>query len=83
MFKLIKLAIYAFLGYAIYELYQGMMAEQETRSSQGGGQRSGSRGSSRRSSGSRMTGGGPGRQELTEESRGTSASHQVGRGVVS
>jgi hypothetical protein len=28
MFRLIKLGIYAFIGYALYELYQGMVQQQ-------------------------------------------------------
>jgi hypothetical protein len=85
MFKLIKLAIYAFLGYALYELYQGIVSEarMSDRASRGA-----------RSSGpyveeneeprnlGRMSGGGKGREETTSEAGGTSVSHRVGRGAT-
>jgi hypothetical protein len=89
MFKLIKLAIYGFLGYTLYQMYQGM--------SQGGGQGIG--GQMGRSMGQGMgggggnfggapsagqfTGGGEGMRESSLEPTGMSASHRVGRGVVS
>ena len=41
MFRLIKLAMYAFVGYSLYQLYQGMMAQQQQ---QGGGGTSGGSG---------------------------------------
>jgi hypothetical protein len=76
MFKLIKLAIYVFLGYALYELYQGAMS--------GSGAQSGSRaGAGGRSRQGRMTGrSASGMSETTQEPAGTSQRHQVGRGVV-
>jgi hypothetical protein len=80
MFRLIKLCFYAFLGYALYELFQGMRSGsmRQERSSRGGqrrGQGQGGRG--------RMTGGrGEGRREVTAEPSGTSQAHSVGRGVV-
>jgi len=74
MFRLIKLGIYLFLGYALYELYQGMMSEQS--SAQSGG---GARGGSRRN----ITGHGEGIRQRSEDNTGASSTHQVGRGVVS
>jgi len=86
MFKLIKLAIYVFLGYALYELYQGMTTESGAQSGSrqgGGGQRSGSGDRGGRSRQGRMTGrGGSGMSETTQEPAGTSQRHKVGRGVV-
>ena len=79
MFKLIKLGIYAFLGYVLYELYQGISSETRSmRSRSGGGQRDretthGGRGG--------MTGPGQGRPETTGEFSGISAAHRVGRGA--
>ena len=74
MFKLIKLAFYVVIGYALYELYQGF---QEAGSMGGEG---GERGSDR---GQTLTGEGEGMEERSEEPSGMSSSHKVGRGVVS
>ena len=73
MFKLIKLAFYAAVGYAIYELYLGMTQGREEGSSGGGG------GSSRYGA---ITGGGEGMEIESEDESGTSIPHHVGRGVV-
>ena len=72
MFKLIKLAFYVVIGYALYELYQGF---QEA-GSMGGGQRRGEGGQT-------LTGEGEGMEERSQEPSGMSTSHKVGRGVVS
>ena len=85
MFRLIKLALYAFVGYALYELFQGMIA-QSRRSGGGGGDGGANRGtSSARSAGSgqNLTGAGRGRTEETLDSDGGSVRHKVGRGVIS
>jgi hypothetical protein len=71
MFKLIKLAFYVVIGYALYELYQGFQ-EAGSMGGQGGGER-----------GQTLTGEGEGMEERSEEPSGMSASHKVGRGVVS
>jgi hypothetical protein len=76
MFKLLKLAFYAVIGYAIYELYQGF---QEGRFDMEGG---GGRGESG-DVGQTLTGAGEGMEERSEEPSGMSASHTVGRGVIS
>src|SRR6266542_165084 len=57
MFRLIKLGIYVLLGYALYELYQGMMAEA------GGEGGAGKLASTPRRGAARITGGGQGRRE--------------------
>ena len=75
MFKLIKLAFYAAVGYAIYELYQGM--------TQGGGQGEGGGGGFGQSRYGAMTGPGEGMDVESEDESGTSIPHTVGRGVVS
>jgi len=72
MFKLIKLAFYVVIGYALYELYQGF-TEASARNTGGG----------RRERAQTMSGQGEGMEERSEEPSGMSASHQVGRGVVS
>ncbi len=70
MFKLIKLAFYVVIGYALYELYLGF--------TEGGQGMSGGQGRNQN-----MTGEGEGMEERSEEPSGMSASHNVGRGVVS
>ena len=69
MFKLIKLAFYVVIGYALYELYQGF---QEAGMGGEGG-----------AGGQNITGEGEGMEERSQEPSGMSASHTVGRGVVS
>ena len=73
MFKLIKLAFYVALGYALYELYQGFNEASS----------SGNIGGNRGSRGQTFSGEGEGMEERSEEPSGMSASHQVGRGIVS
>ena len=82
MFRLIKLAVYALVGYAIYEFYQGM-----TQGSSGGGSYGG-RDFERATSGDQgrmgtLTGEGRGETEQTLDDSGMSATHRVGRGVTS
>ena len=88
MFRLIKLALYAFVGYSIYQLYLGMRQQQQ----QGGGRRrsSGAFGreydaglSDQTRTGQNLTGAGRGRAEVTLDNDGGSVRHNVGRGVVS
>ena len=67
MFRLIKLAFYVLIGYALYELYLGFTE--------------GSPGMAGR--GQNLTGEAEGMEERSEEPSGMSASHKVGRGVVS
>jgi hypothetical protein len=71
MFKLIKLAFYVVIGYALYELYMGFKEGSPQLSGEGGGR------------GQNLTGEGEGIEERSEEPSGMSASHTVGRGVVS
>ena len=83
MFRLIKLAMYALVGYALYELYQGMVAHQQQG---GGGERGVARAGRTRdaglsSRGQNLTGGGRGRTEETQDSDGSSTRYSVGRGV--
>ena len=88
MFRLIKLALYALVGYALYELYQGMVQGEGMQQSRMGGQRASGQQGERfgerlNIGGQNLTGGGSGMSERTEESSGTSVSHPVGRGVIS
>ena len=85
MFRLIKLAIYGFVFYSLYQLYQGMMQQQQ-------GGRGGAFPASRTQdynaglsdTGSQnLTGAGRGRSEETLDNDGGSVRRNVGRGVVS
>jgi len=89
MFRLIKLAIYALVGYALYEIYQGMTMPRSAHSMAGGGGGSaaGNRNLRRalNTTAGRMqtlTGAGMGQTEQTLEPNGGSAPHRVGRGVT-
>lgn len=90
MLRLIKLAIYGLLGYAIYEFVRGVsQSKVATQAASTAGKR-------RQSSGSRdlnralnedpgranMTGPARGERVMSQEPSGESAPHMVGRGVV-
>ena len=84
MFRLIKLALYGLIGYAIYEFVRGMTEEQ----GQGGGQPTGgsrelNRALERDAGRTNVSGAGQGHRVTTEDSSGQSAPHTVGRGVIS
>lgn len=93
MFKLIKLAIYGMLGYAIYEFVRGLMHGESIAQAAGMGQ--GQQGQQRQG-GSRelnraldsgpsrmnMTGPARGEQVMSDEPSGESVPHTVGRGVI-
>ena len=94
MFRLIKLAFYALIGYALYELYQGMMAERSNTGGGGGGMRmgggmsgggsqAGSFGDATSTAIHNLTGAGEGQREETQDADGGSVGHRVGRGVTS
>jgi len=75
MFRLVKLAFYFLIGYALYELYLGF--------TQAGGTTQRGEGQQRAGAGQQtITGGQAGVRERTEEPSGMSATHNVGRGVV-
>ena len=84
MFRLMKLAIYALLGYAIYEFLRGLIegegATEPVRSGGGSRQRGRAQDESRGRPG--MTGPARGERVRTEEASGESVPHVVGRGVV-
>jgi hypothetical protein len=75
MFKLIKLAVYVLIGYALYEMYQGFKESEaegeEERISSGG-----------RAGQQTFSGRGQGTTMRTDEPSGMSATHNVGRGVI-
>ncbi len=88
MFKLIKLAAYALLGYALYEFFRGMNDSEGGRRRQPAPQQ-GETGRNRVRAPNQdaprnppITGPGRGTTTTTQESGGGSASHVVGRGAV-
>jgi hypothetical protein len=93
--RLIKLAMLALFGYALYEFLRGMLQDTQLGSrmgeafgqltqGQGGGGQQGSTGGGSESRGYQMSGGsGEGMAESTLETDGGSVRHQVGRGVIS
>jgi hypothetical protein len=83
MFRLIKLAVYALLGYAIYEIYLGMTGDQSSSSVSGSRDLNRALNSSDEGRMGALTGEGIGHEERTLDLNGTSIPHQVGRGVVS
>jgi hypothetical protein len=82
MFRLIKLAMYALVGYAIYELYQGMSTGQSGGFGGGGRDWDNATGGNQGRMGT-LTGGGEGEPVSTLDDTGMSATHRVGRGVTS
>jgi len=82
MFRLIKLAMYAMIGYVLYELYQGMTQQQGVRSFGGGGQGGGAFGGGSSGNFGAMTGGGSGTTDTASDYSGGEMRHTVGRGVI-
>jgi hypothetical protein len=90
MFKLLRLAIYAIVGYAVYHFVMDVVETSGERQGSQGGRRGGGQGRGTRSgggqqqrlSGARRGGGGGGKAEVTADSDGGSTRHRVGRGVV-
>ena len=93
--RLIKLAMLALFGYAVYEFFRGILQDTQlgARMSDafgqlaGQGQQGGGGGGGGGSFGEpgryQMTGGGEGQPEATLERDGGSVRHKVGRGVIS
>jgi hypothetical protein len=83
MFKLLKLAVFGMIGYAIYQFYQGIQSGQIQLGGKGRpGRRSHDQGEAF-SRGYNITGPGEGREETTADSTcGAGITHRVGRGVV-
>lgn len=85
MFKLLKLSLYALIGYALYEFIRGMTRERQTGSrgaARGTGLGSGRIDTLSSEPRNPLTGPGVGYRVQTGEDAGTSVSHRVGRGVV-
>jgi hypothetical protein len=96
MFKLLRLAIYALVGYAAYQFVMDLVhgaQQQQPQKAQGQGRGKGrstrgvqARGGTKAVAGARMTAaaktGGQGKQEETLNPDGGSVRHRVGRGVV-
>ena len=86
MFKLIKLAFYGLIGYALYEFIRGLMQGESAMQAVGIGQ-GGSRELNRALEGGasrmqNMTGPARGQTVTTDEPSGESVPHVVGRGVI-
>lgn len=83
MFRLIKLAFYGLVGYALYQLFLGIR-DQAMSQQQAGSSRSDLQEALDKDQGRMMNVTGPGRGTTvsTEESSGTSTPHIVGRGVT-
>ena len=84
MFKLIRLAVYGLVGYALYQFVSDVMHASEEADAPARGR--GARPKSGRATGARMTGakrgGGSEKAVATHDSDGASTRHRVGRGVV-
>ena len=81
MFKLIRLAIYALVGYTVYQFVSDVIEADAAQTSRRRGARAGAgRASSPITGGKR--GGGAGKAEETSDSEGGAVRHRVGRGVV-
>lgn len=95
--SIIKLAIYGAIGYLIYETFfaEGAGkgggggigntlrgAAREVGNALSGGGQGGGGSQDHSMGGTRMTGGGEGRMEQTNDASGESVSHRVGRGVI-
>jgi hypothetical protein len=89
MFRLIKLAMLALFGYAVYEFFRGMLQDTQlgARMNDALGQFTGQGQQGSGSGGEpgqyQMSGGGKGQEESTLERDGGTVRHKVGRGVIS
>jgi hypothetical protein len=85
MFKLLRLAIYAMVGYTVYQFITDVVhADAEAsraKSSGGGGGRGGRPRAAQPMTGAKR-GGGAGKGETTQDADGGGTRHRVGRGVV-
>ena len=82
MFKLLRLAIYALVGYAAYQFVMDVLESAHQGQERADGGRGGDRAGAQRMSSARRGGGGGGKTEPTEDADGASARRRVGRGVV-
>lgn len=84
MFRLIKLALWGVIGYALYELYQGFSNAGQSSGQAGGFDRQGRQGAMGGGGyqGQTFSDGGQGMETRTDEPSGTSSNYRVGRGVI-
>ena len=85
MFRLVKLAIYGLLGYAMFEFVRGFASAGSCREGAGarqGGSHDLNRALDEGPPRSNMTGPARGERMMTDEPDGASSPHVVGRGVV-
>jgi hypothetical protein len=92
MFRLVKLAAYALLGYVLYELFLGISEGQPDRQPAGGGgqregrgqqNQGGAGGGGGSDTGATISGPGQGRTVPVSDLGGAERNERVGRGVVS
>ena len=84
MFKLLRLAIYAMVGYTVYQFVSDVIhadAEASATSSKGSRRNKPAQRATAPMTGARR-GGGVGKAETTQEPDGAGVRHRVGRGVV-
>ncbi|MDB5172806.1 MAG: hypothetical protein JWO87_1130 [Phycisphaerales bacterium] len=92
MFRLLKLATYALLGYALYEFFVGLTAEAqgeprgqdqgEAQAREPGQSGQGRQTGRRQRAGQQLTGEGKGKSVQTQDPNGGAVPHVVGRGIV-
>lgn len=83
MFKLLRLAIYGLVGYAVYQFVTDVVnSERQEGPARGPGGRGGGGSPGRQQITGAKRGGGAGKPEATHDSDGGSVRHRVGRGVV-
>ena len=86
MFRLIKLAVLALMGYAIYEFFRGMLGTEIQQMGREMSQGSSGEEEQQRphlgKGNMQFSGPGEGQRVETEEAAGTTTPHYVGRGVV-
>lgn len=83
MFRLIKLAMYAMVGYVLYELYLGMTQQGGRAPGGGSAGGGGAFGGGQRGNVGTLTGAGEGTTDTAAGTDGGEMRHTVGRGVVS
>jgi hypothetical protein len=82
MFRLLKLAAYSLIGYAIYEFFVGLLQTEDQKPQRSNASDSGRPAPLPRTEKTGITGPGEGVPVSTKAADGATASHRVGRGVV-
>jgi hypothetical protein len=82
MIRLFKLAIFAVLGYVLYEFFQGLSAQPGSSGGSGGMRRDLKKALNEGAGRTRMTGQGEGAEVSVEDQSGASRKTRVGRGAA-